>query len=362
MKVRVLTFFMALAMLLSACGKAPEGTADIAVQAESPALRLFTDSTGRSVEVPGTIEKVAVSGPLSQIVLFALCPEKLVGIAEPWSKEAEQYLDTEYDALPVLGQLYGGKGELNLETLLSSGAQVVIDVGEAKDTAAEDLDALQAQTGIPFLHITATLPTGGEAYRILGDLLGEEEAAETLAAYCDDVYARTKALAENVALVDTLYITGAEGHHVIARDSYHSEIIDMMSNNLAVVEVPSAKGSGNEVGLEQIMVWDPEVILFGDQSIYDAVGTDPAWQSLTAIRTGRYYEVPAGPYNWMGFPPSVQRYLGMLWLGELLYPEMAEYDLYEEVKTYYDLFYHCDLTRAQYQDLMAKSIGKAGAP
>ena len=52
----------------------------------------------------------------------------------------------------------------------------------------------------------------------------------------------------------------------------------------------------------------------------------------------------------------------MLWLGELLYPEMAEYDLYEEVKTYYDLFYHCDLTRAQYQDLMAKSIGKAGAP
>ena len=362
MKARVLTFFLTLAMILSACGKAPEGTADTAVRAETPALRLFTDSTGRSVEVPGTIEKVAVSGPLAQIVLFALCPEKLVGIAEPWSKEAEQYLNAEYDALPVLGQLYGGKGELNLETLLSSGAQVVIDVGETKDTAAEDLDALQAQTGIPFLHITATLATSGEAYRMLGDLLGEEEAAETLAAYCDDVYARTKALAENVDLVDTLYITGAEGHHVIARDSYHSEIIDMMSNNLAVVEVPSAKGSGNEVGLEQIMVWDPEVILFGDQSIYDAVGTDPAWQSLTAIRAGRYYEVPAGPYNWMGFPPSVQRYLGMLWLGELLYPEMADYDLYEEVKTYYDLFYHCDLTRAQYQDLMAKSIGKAGAP
>ena len=61
----------------------------------------------------------------------------------------------------------------------------------------------------------------------------------------------------------------------------------------------------------------------------------------------------------MGFPPSVQRYLGMLWLGELLYPEETDYDLYQEVKTYYDLFYHCDLTEEQYEALVANSIGKA---
>lgn len=365
MKHRVLAILVALCMTISLAGcsqKEEASGAGSAVEAGEPAVRLFTDSTGRTIEVPGTIEKVAVSGPLAQIVLFALCPEKLVGIATEWSGEAEQYLDTEYYELPILGQLYGGKGELNLETLLASGAQVVIDVGEAKDTVAEDLDALQAQTGIPFLHITATTATTGEAYRMLGELLGMEEEAETLAVYCDSVLMKAESLAANVDKVNVLYITGTEGHHVIARDSYHSEILDMMTNNLAVVESPSSKGTGNEVGLEQIMAWDPEVVIFSDQSIYDTVGEDPAWATVSAIQTGQYYEVPFGPYNWMGFPPSVQRYLGMLWLGELLYPETADYDLYEEAKTYYDLFYHCELTEAQYQKLVENSIGKAEKP
>ena len=64
-----------------------------------------------------------------------------------------------------------------------------------------------------------------------------------------------------------------------------------------------------------------------------------------------------GPYNWMGFPPSVQRYLGMMWIGQLLYPDTAQYDLYTEVATYFKLFYHSELTQAQYDALVANSIG-----
>ena len=136
------------------------------------AEREFVDSTGRTVLVPDEIEKVAVSGPLTQIVLFALCPEKFVGISNAWDKTAEKYLPAEYYDLPLLGQLYGGKGELNLEALLASGAQVVLDVGEAKKSIKEDMDALQEQTGIPFIHIDATTKTMGDAYRMRGDLLG----------------------------------------------------------------------------------------------------------------------------------------------------------------------------------------------
>ena len=46
------------------------------------------------MELPARIGKVAVSGPLAQIVLFALCPDKLVGIANEWDESAEEYLDT----------------------------------------------------------------------------------------------------------------------------------------------------------------------------------------------------------------------------------------------------------------------------
>ena len=95
--MKKLSLFLVVVMLL---------TFAAAVSAE----RDFTDSTGRTVTVPDKIEKVAVSGPLTQIVLFALCPEKFVGISEAWDETAAQFIPSEYLELPLLGRLYGGKG------------------------------------------------------------------------------------------------------------------------------------------------------------------------------------------------------------------------------------------------------------
>jgi iron complex transport system substrate-binding protein len=88
------------------------------------------------------------------------------------------------------------------------------------------------------------------------------------------------------------------------------------------------------------------------------VGENADWSTITAIANGDYYEVPYGPYNWMGFPPSVQRYLGMIWLAQLLYPDVAQYDVYAEGSEYFNLFYHCDITQEQYDRLVANSLGK----
>lgn len=345
---RILACLLVCCMLLFACAK---------TEAPAPETRAFTDSVGRTVEVPANIERVAISGPLAQIVVFALCPDKLVGIAQKWDKSAERYLATEYCQLPELGQLYGGKGELNLETLLLSGAQVVIDVGEPKGSIVEDLDALTGQTGIPFVHISASIGTMGDAYKKLGELMGMPDEAEALAFYCDKTCAKITGISGSVEKANLLYITGDKGLNVIARGSYHAEIIDLLSNNLAVVDNPSSKGTGNEVDMEQIMLWNPDVILFAPDSIYASVGSDPLWQDVAAIQNGTYYEVPMGPYNWMGFPPSVQRILGMLWMAKLLYPDAADYDIKTEVQTYFRLFYHCELTEAQYGALVANSIG-----
>ena len=375
MKKRILSLFLAL-LLLSGCAapaaEQPETPSqDTTVEETAPATEEttepadvtaetveFTDSVGRTVTVPANITKVAVSGPMAQIVLFALCPDLLVGIANEWDDSAAQFLDTEYYNLPLLGQLYGGQEAMNGEALLASGAEVVIDVGEPKDTVVEDLDTLQEQTGVPFVHISATTKTMGDAYRQLGKLLNRTDEAEVLATYCEDTYARAEELAASVDKVDVLYVTGSQGLNVIAQGSYHAELLDLMTNNVAVVESPSSKGTGNEVSMEQLLVWNPEVLLFAPDSIYDTVAENDGYAQMTAIQTGRYYEAPMGPYNWMGFPPSVQRYLGLLWMGALLYPDAIDYDLQEEVTKYFDLFYHCDLTTEQYEALVANSIGK----
>lgn len=354
---RLLALLLVLVMSVSlfACGqKQQEDKTDDGTQTET--TRVFTDSCGREVTVPADIQKIAVSGPLAQMVVFAIAPDRMVGVANAWDESAKTYFDAKYLELPLLGQLYGGKGELNLETLLAAAPDVVIDVGEPKGSIVEDLDALQEQTGIPFVHIDAYLASMDDTYAMLGDLLAMPNEAQGLADYCRYAYDKVKAIADSVEKVDLLYVTGEEGLNVIARGSYHAEVIDMLCNNLAVVDEPSSKGTGNEVDMEQILNWNPAVVIFAPGSIYSTVADNENWQTIPAIRDGRYYEVPMGPYNWMGFPPSVQRILGMQWMAKVLYPDAADYDMYETTQTYFQLFYHCDLTAEQYAALTAHSL------
>ena len=348
---------------LFACGAKPadDGGDRQDTPVTEDATRVFKDSCGREVTVPVNVKKVAISGPLAQIVVFALAPDKLVGIANAWDESAAEFLDTRYYNLPLLGQFYGGKGEMNLETLLAAAPDVVIDVGEPKGSIAEDMDGLQEQTGIPFVHIDAYLASMDDTYAMLGDLLAMPNEAQGLADYCRFAYDRAVEIANSLEKANILYITGDEGLNVIAQGSYHAEVIDMLANNLAVVDEPSGKATGNEVDMEQILSWNPDVILFAPGSIYDTVADNENWQTLTAIKNGAYYEVPMGPYNWMGFPPSVQRLLGMMWMTTVLYPDAVDYDLYTEVSSYFQMFYHCELTRAQYDALVANSLPAADA-
>ena len=344
-----ITLFLVLSLLLCACGQA-----NITPAGET---QEFTDSTGRTATLPASITKIAISGPLSQIYILPLAGDLLVGVSTAYAEDAQSYLPAYIYEKAEIGQLYGGKGEMDLEALLSAAPDVVIDIGEPKKTTADDLSALTEQTGIPFIHIDATVATAPEAYRILGKLLGREEQAEELAVWCEDTHAMIAAMMAKVdadgARKTLLYCLGDKGVNVIARGSFHAETINFMSDNLAVIEDVVSSGAGNEVDLEQILLWNPDVLIFAPDSCYEDIAASEQWQSLGAVARGEFYKTPSGPYGWLSSPPAVQRYLGMLWLGELLYPGYAEYDLQEKVTEYYKLFYGCDLTSEMYQNLIA---------
>lgn len=357
-----MSLFLAMCLvfsLLAGCGQSAAGEST-AANTQPPETREFTDSTGRTVAIPYEVTKIAISGPLSQVYILPLAGDMLVGVSNAYAEDAAQYLPAYIFEKTEIGQLYGGKGEMDLEALLAAAPDVVIDIGEAKKSIVEDLDALTEQTGIPFLHIDATVLTAPEAYRTLGKLLNREEKAEELAVWCETTYATMTAMMETVdacgARKSLLYCLGDKGINVIAKGSFHAETVNMMSDNLAVLEEVVSSGAGNEVDLEQILVWDPDVIIFAPDSCYDSIASADEWQSISAIAAGDYYETPYGPYGWLSSPPAVQRYLGMLWLGQLLYPEYAEYDLQEEVTAYYKLFYGCDLTDEMYQKLTADAL------
>ena len=347
MKKRIaVTLAFALLLSLAGCSKtpaAPESAIDTVV---------FTDDCGREVEVPADISRIVATGPLSQIVLYTIAPDMLVGLANKWSSTAEGIVPEEYLQLPYFGQLYN-TANLNVEELALADPQIIIDIGRVMSTGAEDMDTLQQQTGIPTIFLCADNESLPQTYRTLGKLLGREEKGQQLADFCEKVYSRTLSIMEQVGdnKVTALYIKGEAGTNVLPKGSSHSETLDLLTNNLAVVDSPSHKGSGNEVTLEQIALWDPELILFDADSIYDTVSGMDTWTELAAISSGNYLEVPEGPWNWMGTPSAAQRYLGMIWLTAELYPEYCDYDAKAEILEFYQLFYNCTLTDEQYDRL-----------
>ena len=111
MKKRILALLMATAMALgclTACGReaaevetTPETVLDTAAPVgAAPATQEFTDSTGRTVTLPGTITRIAITGPLSQVYILPLAGDMLVGVSNDFAQDVQMYLPDYVLALP----------------------------------------------------------------------------------------------------------------------------------------------------------------------------------------------------------------------------------------------------------------------
>lgn len=451
-----LSCFLLAALLLSplslssvkaqAPGKAAQNVAPsperstLTLPAQSAALRKFTDSVGREVSLPSVLKKIAPSGPLAQIVLYTAVPDKLVGVARPFSKAAAGYMDKKALDLPVFGQFYGKNANLNMEALLKAAPSVIIDIGEKKKTINEDMDKLQEQLGIPCVFIEASLESLPQTYEKLAELFGEsftaemsesllsekhekaeasdasaaatvsenteakdhgekdqdsEEAKEKEATQSEeavekeesedakdspelaDVLARAKETNHFYALaveaktildrakaaneeipedkrVKVYWAMGDKGGNTNARESFQSQVLQLLPViNVADIEANS-KGGGSEVSMEQILNWDPDVILVDNPELLAFMQKDSSWQSLRAIKEEHAYLVPSVPYGFLSDPPSVNRLMGLDWLGKLLYPEAKAYDfkIEDQLKNFYQHFYHVELNEDQIAEVL----------
>ena len=361
-KYQMLAFLLVLALL---CGSL-SGCADRQNAAPAEPVVSFTDSLGRVVEIPETLTRVAPGGAVASMFLATIAPEYMMTINATPSSSQYQYLDPRLIELPTTGQMYGSKSTLNLESILSSGAQVVIDLGDKKDNMAADLDALQKQIGMPVIFIEADLPHMAEAYRTLGKILsGKEARGQELAAFVEETVSMAEenaAKIQDTERISVLYTSGSSGLNTNAKGSVQAQVLDLIGiENAAVVEDVSNKGGGNPINLEQLYRFDPDVILFTAGSIYKTAADDEAWQPLRAIENGRYYEIPSMPYNWLSNPPSLNMLLGVWWLGNLLYPQYYDYDMVEKAQEMFHLFWCYDLSEDEARAMLANSTLKGAS-
>ncbi len=387
---KILLTVLIIAFILAGCGSNQESqntrvaasavqTPDAVVQAEASAskampsgdansvtARSVTDMAGRTVEIPSEIKKVYTTSQIGIIVLFTLNPDKLAGWGFALTEDDRKFIDQKYYDLPVLGTWSGKNGTGNIEEIIRVHPDVILSIGTIDDSQKSLSDKIQEQTGIPVVMIDGPLDKLDKMYEMAGDILGEQARAKELADYCAKTISDMKAITTKIPedkRVKVYYAEGPKGLETDPKGSFHTEVLDFI-NGINVAEVPMQSGYGRTaVSLEQLLKWDPEVIIAGydkdaKAGFFKDIYSTPEWMGIRAVKDKKVYSIPNRPFDWFDRPPSVNRIIGVKWLANLLYPEYVKLDMHAEVKDFYSKFYHTELTEQEVEELLSEAGGK----
>ena len=313
----------------------------------------FTDSAGRNVTLPATVSRVLAAGPPASVLLYTLAPQAMLGwVREPLAEE-KPYLAAPYRDLPTHGRLTGRGNTASLETVVGLKPDLILDVGDVDATYASLADRVQAQTGIPYVLLDGAFAKTAQTYRLLGRILDRVAPAEELARYADDTLVD---LASRVRAVPidrkprVYYGRGPQGLETGLAGSINLEVLDALG--AANVAATAGQGGLVTVSPEQVLAWNPDVILTLDARFYADVVRNPLWSGIKAVRDRRVYRAPTMPFGWFDSPPGVNRLIGVRWLASVLYPDIARNDLGGVTRDFYRRFYHVDLTETQLASLL----------
>lgn len=328
------------------------GSAFAPLSAEANA---FTDSSGRRVDVPDDIRRVFPAGPPASVALFIVAPEKMLGWTRAPSPEAHAFLPSQYAELPEIGRLTGRGNTVNLENVVKLMPDLVLDVGSTTETYVSLADQVQEQTHIPAVLIGGRLAGTAATLRTIGGLLGVSGRAEVLAHYAETILGGVKEAVAKVAPEQgpSVYVArGPRGLETAVAGSIGSEVVDLVGAR-NVVGKNTAPRAIADVSPEQILAWQPDVVLTVDRHFYATVRTDPVWREVKAVKAGQVHFVPDLPFSWLDNPPAPNRLIGLLWLGKLLYPASFPQDIRAEARRFYALFYQQEPSDAQLDELLA---------
>jgi iron complex transport system substrate-binding protein len=311
-----------------------------------------SDSAGRTVPVPARVERVFPAGPPAAIFLYTLAPDLLIGWPRANRPEEREFLLPDVGARPGVGRITGRGNTANLEVVLALKPDLILDVGSINPTYISLADRVQQQTGIPYALLDGRFDGIPLGYRTLGALIGRREQGEGLAR---DAEGTMKTILQRVDSIPAeqrprvYYARGPRGLETGLGGSINVETIELVARNVA----GETRGGLANVSIEQVLLWNPDVIITIDQDFAANIWNDTAWTPVAAVRARRVHLSPKLPFGWVDFPPSVNRLIGLWWLAKILYPDLFPEDLRALTRDFYSRFYHVTPSDAQIERVLA---------
>jgi iron complex transport system substrate-binding protein len=302
--------------------------------------RMITDSAGRNVEIPETVDHVICSGAGAlRLLTYLESQDKIVAVDDMEKQrpkfDARPYAlaNPQFRNYPIFGEFRGHDHPERILTL-SPQPQVIF---KTYSTMGHDPVELSKKTGIPVIvlqygNLGKNINDLFQSLRIMGEVMGKSERAEKVITFFNDVIAdlqkRTASIPDDgrpACFVGGIAYRGPHGFQ--STEPGYPPFAFVNVRNLA--SGPSIKGNAlqhSSVAKEKIVAWDPDYLFLdlstlqmGEKAggLYE-LKTDSAYRSLSAVQNGKVYGVL--PYNWY-----TQNFGSILadayFIGKLLYPQ-----------------------------------------
>ncbi|MCM3922386.1 ABC transporter substrate-binding protein [Frankia sp. AiPs1] len=322
-----------------------------AAAATASADRTVVDMTGRSVRIPAQVTRVATGfAALNATMLVLGAADRLVATSSGVSPLYPTLVPTYKDVALVFDS---GVTTVNKEALLAARPQVILLF-----VGAKALLPTFDQLGIPTV-VFASFQTPAQIKQgvsLVADVLGGEAPARAkkFGEYYDGNIARVEKRTAGLTgtqITDVYYTSGSPTKTEAKNSIVELWLTQAGGRNLAAAHGINTAPAVATVGLEDVVGWDPKVIISKDAATDKQIRTDPKWSGVAAVRTGRTYVNPTGVYVWS--VRSAESALQPLWAAKTLHPELfGDVDMAKEVRYFYSTFYSYQLSDAQVRAIL----------
>lgn len=333
------------AIALIACGLV--GAATSTAHAE----HTVTDMAGRVLKVPDKITRVGTIGPVPVLNSFVFAMGEAASIANnlPPNLGGPRW-HFQYVVAPNIAKLpviQTGNGP-SIEGVAALAPDVVLTMDRPT------LELLQ-RTKIPTIFLAWRQPDDVKAaVRLLGVLYDKPDMAEAYCRYFDATLAKVGARIDKLAPDQR------------PRVLYGS--LRRLTQPHRIAEWWIARAGGRSVtddgrereafnfSMEQVLAWNPEVIVVSSPSEVADAYADARLTSVAAIRNKRVYAVPMGVHTWGN--RTIEQPLTILWAAKLFHPDLfGDVAMRDEVRSFYASFFKTTLND---DDINVILEGRAG--
>jgi iron complex transport system substrate-binding protein len=327
----VVTMILGLAILGSSCtSPGPEPRGEVVT---------VVDSLGNEVMIPKQVSGVAsMRSGITEIICALGQKDKIVAVEEG-TKEGAGYGAFIAGVHPDLMErdcpLAGG--DISAEEMLRIDPDLVLHGGYGRIKQADAFKEQVPEMPVVIAHFE-TLEHYMDDIRIVAQCVNAEERAEELITYLQSKLDFVASAVGDVPEGEKVrvFYGGHDIYHAYGGETFeHFQIVRAGGVNVAA----DLTGWMPEVSAEQLLQWDPQVVVLLSGVSVDDVLNDSKLASLSAVQDGRVYALPESGWDFS----SPRALFCIEWLASKLYPErFADVDIEAEADEFYQNVFGVD--------------------